>query len=262
MHHVVPEKIEVGIGGAVDILAPGKEMQDAGPRQGDFHNPLGARLDELEILHMDRPGPAHAVIDFRQGGEMAALYEAGCRYIQLDETAFAKFEDPVILQCLKDRGDDWHDLVDLYLDVLNRVVADRPADLTVCVHMCRGNSRGYWQAEGGYQPVAERLFNEVAVDGFFLEYDSPRAGDFTPLREMPADKMVVLGLVSTKSGALESADHLKRRIEEAAGFVDLDQICISPQCGFASEHHGNPLTVEEEVAKLTLLVDVAREIWG
>jgi 5-methyltetrahydropteroyltriglutamate--homocysteine methyltransferase len=194
--------------------------------------------------------------------EMAALYEAGCRYIQLDETAFAKFEDPVILQCLKDRGDDWRDLVTLYLDVLNRVVADRPDDLCICIHMCRGNSRGYWQAQGGYDPVAERLFNDVAVDGFFLEYDSPRAGDFTPLQSVPKDRMIVLGLVSTKTGELETADDLKRRIEDAARFVDLDQLCVSPQCGFASEHHGNPLTVDEEIAKLKLLTSVAAEIWG
>ncbi len=194
--------------------------------------------------------------------EMTALYEAGCRYIQLDETAFAKFADPVILQCLKDRGDDWRDLAALYLDVMNRILAGRPDDLCVCIHMCRGNSRGFWQAEGGYDPVAERLFNDLEVDGFFLEYDSPRAGDFSPLKAVPEGKMVVLGLVSTKTGVLEAADDLKRRIEDAARFVDLDQLCISPQCGFASEHHGNPLTADEQIAKLKLLVELAGEIWG
>ncbi|MDX1483725.1 MAG: 5-methyltetrahydropteroyltriglutamate--homocysteine S-methyltransferase [Alphaproteobacteria bacterium] len=194
--------------------------------------------------------------------EIAALYEAGCRYVQLDETAFAKFGDPMIVQALKDRGDDWQDLATLYLEVLNRTLEGRPDDLCICVHMCRGNSRGFWQASGGYEPVAEALFNELDVDGFFLEYDSPRAGDFSPLAAMPAGKMVVLGLVSTKSGALEDADDLRRRIEEAAGVLDLDQLCISPQCGFASEHHGNPLTVDQEVAKLRLLAGLAKEIWG
>jgi 5-methyltetrahydropteroyltriglutamate--homocysteine methyltransferase len=194
--------------------------------------------------------------------EIAALYEAGCRYIQLDETAFAKFGDPVIVQNLKDRGDDWRDLAKLYLEVMNRVLAGRPDDLTICIHMCRGNSRGFWQADGGYDPVAEALFNELGVDGFFLEYDSPRAGDFSPLAAVPSGKMVVLGLVSTKTGELESAENLKRRVEEAAGFVALDQLCISPQCGFASEHHGNPLSVDQEIAKLKMLVDVAKDIWG
>jgi 5-methyltetrahydropteroyltriglutamate--homocysteine methyltransferase len=194
--------------------------------------------------------------------EMAALYAAGCRYIQLDETAFAKFGDPAIVQALTDRGDDWRDLAKLYLEVMNRTLAGKPEDLCVCIHMCRGNSRGFWQAAGGYDPVAEALFNDLSVDGFFLEYDSPRAGDFSPLAAVPKGKMVVLGLVSTKTGALEDRDDLKRRVEEAAGFVSLDQLCISPQCGFASEHHGNPLTVDQEVAKLKLLVDLAEEIWG
>jgi 5-methyltetrahydropteroyltriglutamate--homocysteine methyltransferase len=194
--------------------------------------------------------------------EMAALYEAGCRYIQLDETAFAKFGDPAIVAALKERGDDWRDLAKLYLEVMNRTLAGRPDDLRVCIHMCRGNSRGFWQAAGGYDPVAEALFNDLDVDGFFLEYDSPRAGDFSPLAAVPAGKMVVLGLVSTKSGVLEDRDELRRRVDEAAQFVDLDQLCISPQCGFASEHHGNPLTEGEEVAKLKLLVGLAEEIWG
>ncbi len=194
--------------------------------------------------------------------EMDALYQAGCRYIQLDETAFAKFGDAEVVQGLKDRGDDWRDLARLYIEVMNRTLAGKPADLSVCIHMCRGNSRGFWQAEGGYDPVAERLFNDLAVDGFFLEYDSARAGSFAPLAAMPKGKPVVLGLVSTKTGVLEKADDLKRRIDEAAAYVDPDQICISPQCGFASEHHGNPLTVDQEVAKLRLLVDVARDVWG
>jgi 5-methyltetrahydropteroyltriglutamate--homocysteine methyltransferase len=194
--------------------------------------------------------------------EMAALYDAGCRYIQLDETAFAKFGDPAIVQALKDRGDDWRDLAKLYLEVMNRTLAGRPADLTVCIHMCRGNSRGFWQAAGGYDPVAEEMFNELTVDGFFLEYDSPRAGDFSPLASVPKGKRIVLGLVSTKTGELEDADDLRRRVEEAAGYVDLDQLCLSPQCGFASEHHGNPLTEDQEIAKLKLLVSLATEFWG
>jgi len=194
--------------------------------------------------------------------EMAALYQAGCRYIQLDETAFAKFGDPVIVQALADRGDDWQDLARLYLEVMNQILAGRPENLCVCIHMCRGNSRGFWQAEGSYDLLAEVLFNELAVDGYFLEYDSPRAGDFSPLAAVPVGKMVVLGLISTKTGVLEDADDLKRRVEEAAGFVNLDQLCLSPQCGFASEHHGNPLTIDQEVKKLKLLAGLAKEIWG
>lgn len=194
--------------------------------------------------------------------EMAALYEAGCRYIQLDETAYAKFGDPEIVKALADRGDDWRDLAKLYLEIMNRTLAGKPRDLAVCIHMCRGNSRGFWQAAGGYDAVAESMFNELTVDGFFLEYDSPRAGDFSPLAFVPRDKMVVLGLVSTKTGDVEDRDALRRRVEEAARFIDIDQLCISPQCGFASEHHGNPLTQDQEVAKLRLLVDLAGEIWG
>ena len=194
--------------------------------------------------------------------EIRALAAAGCRYIQIDETALAKFGDPHIRDTLAARGDSWQELMALYIGNLNRVVAGAPPGMTIGVHLCRGNRQGYWQAEGGYDLVADSLFNRLAVDNFFMEYDSPRAGDFGPLRFLPKGKRVVLGLVSTKSPELESADALKRRIEEAAGHVDLDRLALSPQCGFASDFVGNPLTVEQQIAKLRRVVEVAGAVWG
>ena len=149
-----------------------------------------------------------------------------------------------------------------YVDMINGAVAGRPPDMTVCMHLCRGNNQSGWVAQGGYEPVAEVLFNQSDVTGFFLEYDSPRAGDFAPLRFVPKGKVVVLGLVTTKSGRLESKDALKRRIDEAAKYLPLEQLAISPQCGFSSTIAGNKLTVDEQAAKLRLVVEVAREVWG
>jgi len=193
--------------------------------------------------------------------EIEALAAAGCRYVQLDETVFAKFGDPSVQKYLEARGTPWRELLELYIDAVNRVVSNPPAGMRIGMHMCRGNARGYWQAEGGYDAVAEKLFNSCAADIFFLEYDTPRAGDFQPLRFVPKGKFVVLGLVSTKTGALESVEDLRRRIDEAAKFIDLDQLCLSPQCGFASDYRGNNITAEQQFAKLRRVVEVARMTW-
>ena len=194
--------------------------------------------------------------------EIAALGAAGCRYLQLDEVQLATLCDPLIREQVKNLGGDPQALVATYLDALNRILAGRPEGMTIGMHLCRGNFRGRWMASGGYGPVAEQLFNEAPVDAFFLEYDSERAGDFSPLRLVPAGKRVVLGLVSTKRPGLESPDELRRRIEEAARYVPLDRLALSPQCGFASVAGGNLLTEENQAAKLRLVVDVAQAVWG
>ena len=194
--------------------------------------------------------------------ELNALAAAGCTYVQIDETAFAKFGDADVQAQLAARGDDWDKLIDFYIDVTNRVLKDLPASLTIGMHLCRGNRGGKWHAEGSYETVADRLFNKLAIKTFFLEYDSPRAGTFTPLRLVPKDKHVILGLVSTKSDELEDKQALKSRIEEATKFVALDKLGISPQCGFASVESGNPILPATQEAKLRRVVDVAREVWG
>lgn len=194
--------------------------------------------------------------------ELLALADAGCAYVQIDETAFAKFGDPDVQAALAARGDDWSRLIDTYIAVTNRVLAGLPASLHIGMHLCRGNRGGSWHAEGSYDAVAERLFNALAIPFYFLEYDSPRAGNFAPLRHVPPDKRIVLGLVSTKSPALEDKDTLKRRLDEASRFVDLARLSVSPQCGFASVAEGNPITPAAQQAKLKLIVDLAREVWG
>ena len=194
--------------------------------------------------------------------ELQAISAAGCRYVQIDETAFAKFGDPEVQAALKARGDDWSRLIDTYIAVTNRVLARAPKDMTIGMHLCRGNRGGQWHAEGSYEEVAERLFNALDIPVYFLEYDSPRAGSFEPLRHVPVSKTVVLGLVSTKSGAMEDRAELRRRIEAASHFVDLDRLGVSPQCGFASVETGNPISEAEQEAKLALVVDLARDIWG
>ncbi|GIE98863.1 5-methyltetrahydropteroyltriglutamate--homocysteine S-methyltransferase [Paractinoplanes rishiriensis] len=186
----------------------------------------------------------------------------GCRYLQLDDTSLAYLNDPEQRRLLTARGDDAEHQHLRYIRQINEAIANRPAGLNVTTHMCRGNFRSSWAAEGGYDFVAEALFSELAVDGFFLEYDDDRSGSFAPLRFVPPGKMVVLGLVTTKRGTLESKDTLKRRIDEAARYVPLDQLCLSPQCGFSSTVEGNVLSYDEEVAKLTLIVETANEVWG
>jgi len=194
--------------------------------------------------------------------ELKALGDAGCRYVQLDDTNLAYLCDPKMREGARQRGDDPNELPRRYARLINAAIADRPKGMTVCVHLCRGNFKSAWAAEGGYEPVAEVLFNELAVDGYFLEYDDARSGDFSPLRFVPKGKTVVLGLVSTKVGELESKDELKKRIEEASRHVPLDQLCLSPQCGFSSTVHGNEIMRDSQTAKLRLVVETAREVWG
>ena len=194
--------------------------------------------------------------------EVGRLAGLGCTYLQFDDTSLAYLNDPEQRAMVAGRGEDAEHLHERYIAHINEALADRPAGLTVTTHMCRGNFRSSWVAEGGYDFVAEALFGGLDVDGFFLEYDDARSGGFEPLRFVPPGKMVVLGLVTTKRGALESSDALKRRIEEASQFVDVDQLCLSPQCGFSSTVEGNALSYDEEVAKLRIVVETAAEVWG
>jgi 5-methyltetrahydropteroyltriglutamate--homocysteine methyltransferase len=195
--------------------------------------------------------------------EVADFAAAGCKYLQIDETNFAYLCDKDLREQVRSNiGEDPDKLTHTYAKLLSDAVAKRPSDMTVCMHICRGNNQSAWLAEGGYDPVAEVLFNEVKIDGFFLEYDNSRSGDFAPLRFVPKGKMVVLGLVTTKLPQLEAKDELKRRIEAAAKYVPIEQLCLSPQCGFSSTIEGNKVTVADEVAKLKLVVDVARDVWG
>lgn len=194
--------------------------------------------------------------------EIADLCARGATYLQLDEVPLAMLCDPALRQRVAADGDDPDALVQAYVDLFNACLAGRPDSLTVGVHLCRGNFKGQWLSEGGYQVVAEKLFNEIDVDAFFLEYDTPRAGDFAPLAAVPPDKSVVLGLVSTKTAALEDADALVRRVEEAGRHLDLARLAVSPQCGFASTVAGNPVTLDTETAKLGLVQEVARRVWG
>lgn len=194
--------------------------------------------------------------------EITGLAAAGCTYLEIDDVNFAYLCDPKMREGAKKIGEDPDKLPSLYANLINECIKDRPANMSVCTHLCRGNFASAWVAEGGYDPVAEVLFNELKVDGYFLEFDTARAGNFAPLRYMPKGKKLILGLVTTKTGALENPDDLKRRIDEAAKSVPLEQLGISPQCGFSSTHHGNNLTEEQEKAKLRLCIDTAREVWG
>jgi len=190
-----------------------------------------------------------------------AFADAGCRYLQLDEVNLTYLCDPKLIQQVKDRGEDPAALPAAYARMINAAMSDIPADMTITMHLCRGNFRSTFIASGGYEPVAELLFNTINVHGYFMEYDTERAGGFEPLRFVPKGKQVVLGLVTSKTGQLESKDAIKRRIEEAARFMPLDQICLSPQCGFASSDEGNILAEEEQWAKFRLIVELADEVW-
>src|ERR1700685_265134 len=194
--------------------------------------------------------------------EVQRLADQGCTYLQLDDTSLAYLNDPAQRAEIADRGEDAEHLHLRYIRQVNDAISARPEGMSVTTHMCRGNFRSSWAAEGGYHLVAEALFSELAVDGFFLEYDDERSGGFEPLRFVPKGKMVVLGLVTTKRGELESKDSLKRRIDEAARYVPLDQLCLSPQCGFSSTVEGNVLTQDEQRAKLRLVVQTAHDVWG
>jgi 5-methyltetrahydropteroyltriglutamate--homocysteine methyltransferase len=194
--------------------------------------------------------------------QLRGAHELGCRYLQLDDTSLAYINDPAQRAHIESIGGDPDHLHEQYIANLNRALAGRPKDLTVTTHLCRGNNQSMWAAEGGYETVAEALFGDLEVDGYFLEYDDERSGTFEPLRFVPAGKIVVLGLVTTKQPALEDADLLKRRIEEASQHVALDQLCLSPQCGFSSTEEGNRLSIDEQRAKLELIVRVAEDVWG
>jgi 5-methyltetrahydropteroyltriglutamate--homocysteine methyltransferase len=195
--------------------------------------------------------------------EMRSLYEAGCRYLQVDDPPMATLCNEKFQAMMKNRGDDpEYALNELYPEIINRAFANRPSSLHLAMHLCRGNNQSGWFGEGGYDPIAEVLFNKINVDSYFLEYETARAGSFEPLRFVPKNKTVVLGLVSSKLPQLESKDMLKRRIEEAAKYIDIDQLALSPQCGFASSTEGNRLSEEEQFAKLRLVVEVANEVWG
>jgi 5-methyltetrahydropteroyltriglutamate--homocysteine methyltransferase len=194
--------------------------------------------------------------------QLNALADLGCSYLQLDDTSLAYLNDPKQREYITQLGGDGERQHLTYIRLLNRAVARRPPGMTICTHMCRGNYRSSWVASGGYDYVAEALFGELNVDGYFLEYDDARSGGFEPLRFVPPGKVVVLGLVSSKRGTLERKDDLKRRIDEAARYVPLEQLCLSPQCGFSSTVDGNILTIDEQFAKLRLVVETADEVWG
>jgi 5-methyltetrahydropteroyltriglutamate--homocysteine methyltransferase len=194
--------------------------------------------------------------------EIRRLAALGCTYLQLDDTSLAYLNDPAQRQMIAERGEDAEHQHLRYIKQINAAIAGRPKGMAVTTHSCRGNFQSYWAAEGGYEFVAEALFSELDVDGFFLEYDDARSGGFEPLRFVPPGKMVVLGLVTTKRGELETKDQLKRRIDEASQFIPLDQLCLSGQCGFSSTVEGNSLTLDEEIAKLRLVVETAHDVWG
>ncbi|HMA15095.1 MAG TPA: 5-methyltetrahydropteroyltriglutamate--homocysteine S-methyltransferase [Kiloniellaceae bacterium] len=257
-------------------------IRHAGPIQGpDYDFLAGVAMKTPKVCI-----PAPSMLHFRGGrqaisqkvypdledfyDDLAAAYRAeiadlaarGCRYLQMDDTNLAYLCDPKIRERTKARGDDPDALTHLYCRLVNDAIRDRPQDMTVCVHLCRGNFKSAWVAEGGYEPVAEILFNEMRIDGFFLEYDDERSGDFAPLRFMPKGKRVVLGLMSSKRPEVESKTALKQRIGEASAYVPLDQCALSHQCGFSSTAHGNELTEDDQWKKLERCVEVAKEVWG
>jgi len=195
--------------------------------------------------------------------EIADLGAAGCTYVQFDDTNLAYLCDPKMRENARQLGEDPNELPAMYAALINSSIKDRPDDMAACIHLCRGNAKSQWFAEGGYEPVADALFNQMDVDGFFLEYDDERSGGFEPLRFVPkGNKVIVLGLVTTKRSDVESKDELKRRIDEASKYVDLDQLALSPQCGFSSNAIGNLVTVDDERAKFALIREVAEEVWG
>ncbi|MBY5162613.1 5-methyltetrahydropteroyltriglutamate--homocysteine S-methyltransferase [Salsipaludibacter albus] len=250
--------------------------------QGDDFDYLASRVDETPKVSI----PAPSMLHFRGGRdaistdvypdleefftdlaaayreEVADLADRGCTYLQLDDTNLAYLCDPAVRASTAERGDDPDELTRLYCRLVNDAIAERPDDMVATVHLCRGNFQSAWVSEGGYEPVAEILLNEMAVDGFFLEYDDERSGDFAPLRHLPADKVVVLGLMSSKHPAVEDADEVKRRIEEAAAYAPLEQLALSHQCGFSSTAHGNQLEPDDQWRKLEQTVSVAQDVWG
>jgi len=290
---VVPGKIKVrftSAEGETEIEPPGTEITGklGWPAGGIFVNHfkfLKSVVSDGISPKITIPSPStmhfrggRAAVDRATYPEMAAFYadlarvyskevrafaQAGCRYLQIDEVNLAFLCDPRLRAEVRTTiGEDPDRLPHTYANLINASIASRPKDMVVCLHLCRGNAASNWLAQGGYDPVAEVLFNEIGVEGFFLEYDTPRAGSFEPLRFVPPGKIVVLGLITSKSGAMETKDALKRRIEEAARFCPLEQLALSPQCGFASGAPGNKISFEDEVRKLRLVVETAREVWG
>jgi len=230
------------------------------PAPSTMHFWAGADFADPKVYGDDESFFADLAAVYRE--EIAALARAGCRYVQLDEVAIAMLCDPAVRDRAKAHGQEPDKLIGLYIDAINQAVTDCPADVAVGIHLCRGNFKGHFLAEGGYERIAERFFGETAATHFLLEYDTPRAGDFAPLRSVPRTKGVVLGLVSSKNPELETADALRRRIGEAARHIDLDRLALSPQCGFASTVAGNPLSEADQRAKLERVVDVAIKVWG
>ena len=222
-----------------------------GGRKGiskDVYPDLDAFFDDLAKTYRDA---------------VAGFYQAGCRYLQLDDTVWAYLCSQKERDLAKQRGDDPTRLPEIYAKVINEAIKDRPSDMVITTHVCRGNFRSTWISEGGYEPVAQNLLGRCNYDGYFLEYDTERAGGFEPLRFVPkGNKQIVLGLVTSKSGTLEKKDDIKRRIDEATKFVAHEQLCLSPQCGFASTEEGNVLTEEAQWAKLKMIVDLSKEVWG
>jgi 5-methyltetrahydropteroyltriglutamate--homocysteine methyltransferase len=243
-----------------DTVSPAQTPKLTIPSPSMVHYRGGrAAIDEAVYPGMDE---FWADLTSAYSQQVRSLAELGCTYLQLDDTSLAYLNDPRQRAMVAEQGGDAEHQHELYIRNINAALRDRPDGLRVTTHMCRGNFRSSWAAEGGYDFVAEALFSELEVDAFFLEYDDARSGGFEPLRFVPPGKQVVLGLVTTKKGALEDKDQLKRRIDEAAKYVPLERLCLSPQCGFSSTVEGNTLTFDEEVAKLRLIVETAREVWG
>ncbi len=224
-----------------------------------YGRPIGTPIDKSVYPRLD-----NFFDDLGQAYKKAvrAFADAGCRYLQLDEVFIAMLCDPKYRQQMKERGDDPEALGPLYGDLINTAISDIPSDMIVTMHLCRGNYKSTFMGTGGYEAEQEVLFDKIKVHGYFMEYDSARAGGFEPLAHLQKGRLAVLGLVTTKTGMLESKDAIKRRIDEAAKFTDLDRLCLSPQCGFASTEEGNTLAEEEQWAKLRMIVEVAREVWG
>ncbi len=241
-------------------ISPGKTAKVTIPSPTMLHF-RGGRAG-ISREHYPDLEPFYQDVANAYGDELRSLAAAGCTYVQMDDTNLAYLCDDKMREAARGRGDDPDELPYRYASFINRVVAQKPAGMTLAVHLCRGNFKSTWAAQGGYEPVAEALLSEMGVDGYFLEYDDARSGDFKPLRFLPKGKTVVLGLVTTKLGQLESKDDIKRRIDEASKYVSLDQLCLSPQCGFSSTVHGNDIAVEAQRAKLRLIVEVAQEVWG
>ncbi|MGE5117034.1 MAG: 5-methyltetrahydropteroyltriglutamate--homocysteine S-methyltransferase [Betaproteobacteria bacterium] len=245
----------------VDRLAPGATPKVSIPSPTMLHF-RGGRAGISREAYPELEPDFYEDVARAYGDELKSLYDAGCRYVQMDDTNLAYLCDDKMREAARARGDDPNELPHRYATFINRVVARKPDGMTLCMHLCRGNFKSTWAAQGGYEPVAEALLSEMKIDGFFLEYDDARSGDFRPLRFLPKGKIVVLGLVTTKLGELEKKDDLKRRIDEAAKYAPLEQLALSPQCGFSSTVHGNNIAVEAQRAKLRLVVETAAEVWG